>query len=80
VSDQPKTPPLSYTASGVDYGSLDPAKVAAQRAAESTAGALARFGMSEVGASRGESAYVWEESDAYRAFVSRTVRETVLAA
>jgi phosphoribosylformylglycinamidine cyclo-ligase len=70
VSDPgPKTPPLSYTASGVDYGSLDPAKLLAQRAAASTAGALARFGLAEAPGSRGESAYVWEEPDAYRAFV-----------
>ena len=69
MSDRPKTPPLSYAASGVDYGSLDPAKLLAQRAAASTAGALVRFGLAEVGASRGESAYVWEEPDAYRAFV-----------
>jgi phosphoribosylformylglycinamidine cyclo-ligase len=69
VSDRPKTPPLSYTSSGVDYGSLDPVKILAQRAAAGTAGALARFGIAEVGASRGESAYVWEEPDAYRAFV-----------
>ena len=65
----PKTPPLSYTGSGVDYGSLDPAKLLAQRAAASTAGALARFGLAEVPGSRGESAYVWEEPDGYRAFV-----------
>lgn len=69
MSDQPKTPPLSYTGSGVDYGSLDPAKLLAQRAAASTAGALARFGLADVSGSRGESAYVWEEPDAYRAFV-----------
>jgi phosphoribosylformylglycinamidine cyclo-ligase len=69
VSDQPKTPPLSYSASGVDYGSLDPAKLLAQRAAASTAGALARFGFAEAPGSRGESAYVWEEPDAYRAMV-----------
>jgi phosphoribosylformylglycinamidine cyclo-ligase len=69
VSDPPKTPPLSYSESGVDYGSLDPAKLMAQRAAASTAGALARFGLSEVPGSRGESAYVWEEPDAHRAFV-----------
>ncbi len=66
---QPATPPLSYSGSGVDYGSLDPAKVLAQRAAASTAGQLARFGLVEVPGSRGESAYVWEEPDAYRAFV-----------
>ena len=54
MSDQPKTPPLSYTTSGVDYGSLDPAKLLAQRAAASTAGALARFGHAETPGSRGE--------------------------
>ena len=69
MSEPPKTSKLSYTQSGVDYGSLDPAKVLAQRAAASTAGALGRFGLAEIGASRGESAYVWEEPDAYRAFV-----------
>lgn len=69
MSGDPKPGTLSYTDSGVDYGSLDPVKVAAQRAAASTAGALGRFGLAEVGASRGESAYVWEEPDAYRAFV-----------
>ena len=65
----PKTPPLSYSASGVDYGSLDPAKLLAQRAAASTSDALLRFGFAEAPGSRGESAYVWEEPDAYRAFV-----------
>ena len=69
MSDQPKPGPLSYAQSGVDYGSLDPVKVLAQRAAAGTAGGLARFGLAEVAASRGESAYVWEEPDAYRAFV-----------
>ncbi|MGH7893301.1 MAG: AIR synthase-related protein [Candidatus Binatia bacterium] len=67
--EQPTGAPLSYQKSGVDYGSLDPVKVLAQRAAAATAGNLARFGLAEVPASRGESAYVWEEPDAYRAFV-----------
>jgi phosphoribosylformylglycinamidine cyclo-ligase len=61
--------PLTYAASGVDYGSLDPVKLLAQRAAAATAPALARTGPGEVGASRGESAFVWEEADGYRAFV-----------
>ncbi len=60
---------LTYAAAGVDYGTLDPLKVLAQRAATGTAGNLARWGFAEVGASRGESAYVWEEEDCYRAFV-----------
>jgi phosphoribosylformylglycinamidine cyclo-ligase len=61
--------PLSYAESGVDYGSLDPAKLLAQQAAAGTAGNLSRWGLAELPGSRGESAYVWEEADAYRAFV-----------
>jgi phosphoribosylformylglycinamidine cyclo-ligase len=60
---------LTYAESGVDYNSIDPAKVMAQKAAAATAGQLGRWNMAEMAASRGESAYVWEEADAYRAFV-----------
>jgi phosphoribosylformylglycinamidine cyclo-ligase len=49
---------LSYEQAGVNYELIDPLKVAAQRAAASTAGHLAAHGFSEVKASRGESAYV----------------------
>ena len=49
---------LSYEHSGVRYDQIDPLKVAAQRAAASTAGHLAAHGFSEIAASRGESAYV----------------------
>lgn len=59
----------TYAQTGVDYSAMDPVKVLAQQAAASTAQNLASFGASEVAASRGESAYVWEESDAYRALV-----------
>lgn len=52
-----------YAKSGVDYKILDEVKRLAQAAAKSTAGAK------EVAASRGESAYVWEEDDCYRAMV-----------
>ena len=48
---------------------MDPVKVLAQKAAVSTAPNHANFGAHEVSASRGESAYVWEEGDAYRALV-----------
>lgn len=61
--------PLTYAQAGVDYAAIDPAKVLAQRAAAGTAGALGRWGLAEVAASRGESAFVWEEPDAYRAMV-----------
>ena len=49
---------LSYEHAGVRYDQIDPLKVAAQRAAASTAGNLAAHGFSEIAASRGESAYV----------------------
>jgi phosphoribosylformylglycinamidine cyclo-ligase len=60
---------LTYAESGVDYGSIDPAKIMAQKAAAATSGQLGKWGMTELSASRGESAYVWEEPDADRAFV-----------
>lgn len=59
----------SYAKSGVDYSAMDPIKVLAQKKAAQTAGNLAAFNAHEVVASRGESAYVWEESDSYRALV-----------
>lgn len=60
---------LTYSNSGVDYGSIDPAKVSAQDAAKSTSANLKNFGFGELSASRGESAYVWDEGDSYKALV-----------
>lgn len=59
----------TYSQSGVDYSKLDPSKVSAQQAAASTASNLGNFGFSEVGTSRGESAYVWDQGESYGAFV-----------
>lgn len=59
----------SYAQTGVDYGAMDPIKVLAQKKAAGTASMLRAFGAKEVAASRGESAYVWEEPDAYRSLV-----------
>lgn len=59
----------TYAASGVDYSAVDPIKVLAQKRAAETAPNLANFNATELGASRGESAYVWEEGDAYRSLV-----------
>lgn len=59
----------TYAESGVDYSAMDPIKVLAQQTAGATAENLHYFGAKEVGLSRGESAYVWEEPDAYRALV-----------
>lgn len=49
---------MTYEQAGVDYGVIDPLKIAAQRAAAATAAQLQRHGVQEVGGSRGESAYV----------------------
>jgi phosphoribosylformylglycinamidine cyclo-ligase len=59
----------TYAQSGVNYQQIDPIKVLAQQQAQQTASNLTTQGMHEISASRGESAYVWEEADAYRALV-----------
>lgn len=61
--------PITYASTGVVYGAMDPLKRMAQMMARTTSGNLKRLGMSEVEASRGESAYVWEEQDCHRALV-----------
>jgi phosphoribosylformylglycinamidine cyclo-ligase len=60
---------LTYDQSGVEYDKIDPLKVAAQRAAASTATQLAAHGFSEVAASRGESAYVVDVGPFYLASI-----------
>lgn len=62
-------PVKTYADSGVDYSSVDPIKILAQQRAKATADSLGLFGNHEITASRGESAYVWEEADAYRSLV-----------
>lgn len=51
---------MNYKSSGVDYDWIDPFKRLAQKWAKRT---------SSVGVPRGESAFVWEEKDCYRATV-----------
>jgi len=60
---------ITYSQTGVNYKNLDPVKILAQEKARETAKNLSRFSMQEISESRGESAYVWEEKDAYKAFV-----------
>lgn len=56
---------------GVNYGDLDPFKIAVQQAAASTSYNLEEyFSYHEVAASRGESAYVWDEGGKYQAIVT----------
>jgi phosphoribosylformylglycinamidine cyclo-ligase len=72
--------PLDYKQAGVDYDRIDPLKVAAQRAAASTAGNLARHGLQEVAASRGESAYVIDCGDHYLASITECLGTKALVA
>ncbi len=65
----PEKEPMTYSSTGVNYDAMDPIKRLAQLKARSTSKNLNRFGMRELEASRGESAYVWEEQDGFRAFV-----------
>ncbi len=60
--------PLAYE-QFVNYGDMDPFKVDATEAAITTAHNLQRHGYEELPASRGESSYVWDEGDKYRAGV-----------
>jgi len=72
--------PLSYGASGVDYGRIDPLKIAAQRAALATGTQLDRHGFSEVPASRGESAYVVDVGPFYLASIVECLGSKALVA
>jgi phosphoribosylformylglycinamidine cyclo-ligase len=71
---------LTYEQSGVDYDQIDPLKVAAQRAAASTAAQLAPHGFSEVAASRGESAYVVDVGPFYIASIVECLGTKALVA
>ncbi len=77
---QPNSTTLSYEQAGVDYELIDPLKVAAQRAAASTAGQLAQHGFSEVAASRGESAYVVDVGPFYLASIVECLGSKALVA
>ena len=49
---------LTYEMAGVNYDQVDPIKLLAQQSAKATAVQLDQHGLSEIAASRGESAYV----------------------
>jgi len=71
---------LSYAQSGVQYDVIDPLKIAAQRAAASTAGHMLARGFTEVQASRGESAYVLDVGPFYLASIVECLGSKVLVA
>lgn len=62
-------PKIDYSKTGVNYNVIDPLKKLAQTEGKKTSKNLLNFNSVEVEESRGESAYVWEEKDAYRALV-----------
>lgn len=64
----------SYSSKSVDYSKIDPLKKLAQNLAKTTSqnSNINKFVSNEIKVveeSRGESAFVWEEKDSYRAFV-----------
>jgi phosphoribosylformylglycinamidine cyclo-ligase len=71
---------LDYRQAGVDYDKIDPLKVLAQRAAAATGGHLARHGLTEVAASRGESAYVVDCGEFYLASITECLGTKALVA
>lgn len=71
---------LNYESSGVDYGQLDAFKRACQRAAGTTAGALALHGYTEPAHVRGESAYLVEAGDHFLAHVEEGLGTKCLVA
>ena len=63
------TKKLSYQSSGVNYDNLDKIKRLAQTNALKTSGNLHPVGFESIDQSRGETAFVWDEGDSYRAIV-----------
>lgn len=64
---------ISYQESGVDYGSLDPAKTLAQKAGLKTAKHLSNYGFTELSDTRGESAFIWKQKSIYMASVTESL-------
>lgn len=57
---------ITYALSGIDYSKIDPVKKLAQNLAKTTS---KNSNIDVIEESRGETAFVWEEKDCYRAFV-----------
>lgn len=71
---------MDYKQAGVDYAKIDPLKILAQQAAAATAGNLARHGLAEVPASRGESAYVVDCGEFHLASITECLGSKALVA
>ncbi len=71
---------LTYEQAGVNYDQVDPIKLLAQHSAKATATSLARRGLTEVVASRGESAYVLDAGPFYIASIVECLGTKILVA
>lgn len=71
---------LTYEMAGVNYDQVDPIKLLAQQSASATAAQLAQHGLSEIAASRGESAYVLDAGPFYLASIVECLGTKILVA
>ena len=71
---------LTYEQSGVDYSKIDPLKILAQQAARATGVNTVSAGVTEVEASRGESAYVMDVGEFYIACITECLGTKALVA
>lgn len=71
---------MDYQSAGVDYDKIDPLKIDAQRAARETSKNLTSHKLTEIKASRGESAYVVDIGDCYLAAITECLGTKVLVA
>ena len=71
---------LTYEMAGVNYDQVDPIKLLAQQSARATAAQLGQHGLSEIAASRGESAYVLDAGPFYLASIVECLGTKILVA
>lgn len=64
---------ITYSESGVNYESLDPAKKLALAAAHSTSIHLKDYGFEEIEDTRGEAAFVWKQGNTLMAAVTESL-------
>ena len=76
----PNPDALTYEQAGVNYDQVDPVKLLAQQSARATAVQLAQHGVSEIAASRGESAYVVDAGPFYLASIVECLGTKILVA
>ena len=76
----PNSDALTYEQAGVNYDQVDPIKLLAQQSAKATAAQLGQHGVSEIAASRGESAYVVDAGPFYLASIVECLGTKILVA